>query len=120
MRAIMEQQFPAFDLDLPPIGNRRMFAIAFDFDTEKLRYRYAGSYTNAYADVRRILVEEGFEWRQGSVYFGNAERIDAVRCVLAAQRLSRELPWFKKTVRDIRMLRIEDNNDLAPALGLGK
>jgi hypothetical protein len=26
-------------------------------------------------------------------------------------------PWFKLAVRDIRMLRIEDNNDLLPAVG---
>lgn len=41
----------------------------------------------------------------------------AVTCVLAAQRLARELPWFGASVRDIRMLRIEDLNDLGPAIG---
>jgi virulence-associated protein VapD len=32
----------------------------------------------------------------------------------------RELPWFTPAVRDIRMLRIEDNNDLGPAVGIGR
>jgi virulence-associated protein VapD len=50
------------------------------------------------------------------VYFGNPNRIDAVKCVLAAQRLARELPWFGQSVGDIRMLRIEENNDLGPAI----
>jgi virulence-associated protein VapD len=36
--------------------------------------------------------------------------------VVAAQRLARELPWFSDSVRDIRMLRIEENNDLGPAV----
>ena len=49
------------------------------------------------------------------MYFGD-ETIDAVRCVLVAQQLSKKLPWLSQCVTDIRMLRIEDNNDLMPAL----
>jgi virulence-associated protein VapD len=95
-----------------------MYAISFDLDLEALKSAYPGpSYTNAYVEIRKILVDEGFEWTQGSVYFGG-DRINAVTCVLAAQRLASELPWFSAAVRDIRMLRIEDNNDLAPAVGL--
>jgi virulence-associated protein VapD len=99
---------------------RRMFAIAFDLDTETLSQTYgSASHNNAYADIRRFLQDKGFDWQQGSVYFGNPSRIDAVRCVLAVQELSRAYPWFAASVRDIRMLRIEDNNDLKPALDLG-
>ena len=39
-----------------------------------------------------------------------------MRCVLAAQALTRGLPWFAPAIRDIRMLRIEDTNDLMPAV----
>jgi hypothetical protein len=53
-------------------------------------------------EIRKVLIEEGFLWMQGSVYFGS-ERIDAVTCVLAAQRLARELAWFAGAVRDIRI-----------------
>jgi virulence-associated protein VapD len=53
--------------------------------------------------------------RQGSVYFGG-ESINAVTCVLAAIELSRVLPWFAASIRDIRMLRIEEFNDLMPAV----
>jgi virulence-associated protein VapD len=35
---------------------------------------------------------------------------------LAAQQLSQKHAWFKASVRDIRMLRIEEMNDLSPAL----
>lgn len=42
--------------------------------------------------------------------------MNAVKCVMAAQALSRQLTWFKASVRDIRMLRIEEMNDLEPAL----
>ena len=49
------------------------------------------------------------------MYFGG-EMINAVTCVLAAQDLARSLPWFSACVRDIRMLRIEEFNDLMPAV----
>ncbi len=99
-----------------PTGIRRMYAMAFDLDTEILRNSYpTPSYTNAYGDIRKVLEPLGFTWQQGSVYFGS-EEMNAVKCVLAAQALSNAYPWFKNCVRDIRMLRIEELNDLGPAL----
>lgn len=94
----------------------RMYAIAFDLDTAQLQLQYHNSsWNNAYGDIGKVLVPLGFNWQQGSVYFGNAT-ITAVSCVLAAQQLSKTLPWFKGCVKDIRMLRIEELNDLTPAL----
>lgn len=104
------------DLPPPPTGVRRMYAIAFDLDTEELKIAYpAASWNNAYFDVRAVLEEHGFAWRQGSVYFGD-ERVTPVTCVLAIQELSKRFDWFAACVRDIRMLRIEENNDLSPAI----
>ena len=94
-----------------------MYAIVFDLDTKTLESVYPNdSWRNAYQDVRKVLQAKGFDWQQGSTYFGN-ENVDAVSCVLAVQALKREFKWFAAAVRDIRMLRIEENNDLAPALG---
>ena len=94
-----------------------MYAITFDLDMETLRSTYQNqSYNNAYTDIRRLLVDEfGFDWQQGSVYFGGST-VDAVTCVLAVQELTSRFDWFSPSVRDIRMLRIEDNNDLMPAI----
>lgn len=93
-----------------------MYAIAFDLDTETLKQSYpTPSFTNAYGDIRKVLEPLGFTWQQGSVYFGGPE-MNAVKCVMAAQALSRQLSWFKAATRDIRMLRIEEMNDLEPAL----
>jgi virulence-associated protein VapD len=104
-------------LPVPPANAGRMYAITFDLDTDTLQQAYPGdSWRNAYAEIRRILIEEGFDWQQGSVYFANPQQIDAVTCVVASQRLVSELPWFGESVRDIRMLRIEENNDLGPAI----
>ncbi|HWG06105.1 MAG TPA: virulence factor [Beijerinckiaceae bacterium] len=93
-----------------------MYAIVFDFDTEMLKQLYPNqSWNNAYTDVRNYLTAHGFEWKQGSAYFGD-DSVDAVRCVRVVQRLAKKFDWFTPCVRDIRMLRIEENNDLKVAL----
>ena len=93
-----------------------MYAITFDMDTTALQASYQNSsWQNAYSDIGRILSRHGFTRQQGSVYFGD-DSVDAVRCVLAVQELTRSYVWFAPAVRDIRMLRIEDNNDLMPAV----
>jgi virulence-associated protein VapD len=97
-------------------GIKSMYAIIFDLDTSALQLSYPNqSWNNAYADIRGYLTARGFDWVQGSGYFGD-ESVDAVKCVLTIQRLSRKFPWFKAAVRDIRMLRIEENNDLLPTI----
>jgi virulence-associated protein VapD len=93
-----------------------MYAITFDMDTNALQTNYHNpSWQNAHNDIGRVLHANGFGRQQGSVYFGD-DGVDAVRCVLAVQALARAYVWFSPSVRDIRMLRIEDNNDLMPAV----
>jgi virulence-associated protein VapD len=93
-----------------------VFAITFDMDTAALPASYTNvSWQNAYNDIAKTLRQHGFSRQQGSVYFGD-DTVDAVRCVLATQALARTYVWFSAAVRDIRMLRIEDNNDLMPAV----
>jgi virulence-associated protein VapD len=92
------------------------YAIAFDLDTETLKNAYPNqSWNNAYGDIRKVLEPLGFGLQQGGVYFGD-DKMNAVKCVIAAQTLSSTYPWFKASVRDIRMLRIEEMDDLGPAL----
>ena len=92
-----------------------VFAIVVELDNDHLRANYGAPYSNAYLEIRRLLQSHGFTWQQGSTYFGGPE-ITAVSCVLAAQDLARTLPWFASSVRDIRMMRIEELNDLMPAV----
>ena len=97
-------------------GRGRMYAIVFDFDMDMLKQTYPSpSWNNAYTDVRNYLTARGFAWKQGSAYFGD-DTVDAVRCVRVVQRMAKRFPWFTPSVRDIRMLRIEENNDLKVAL----
>lgn len=92
-----------------------VYAIVFELDIESLRDSYGDPYNNAYIEIRKILQEHGFTWQQGSTYFGG-DKINAVTCVLAVIDLSKKLPWFSTSVRDVRMLRIEELNDLMPAV----
>lgn len=103
--------------NLPPDVTKegRVYAIAFDMDIESPRLTYGDPYNNAYSEIRKVLEQHGFKWQQGSVYFGGPE-INAVTCVLAAMDLAKTLPWFAASVRDIRMMRIEELNDLMPAV----
>jgi virulence-associated protein VapD len=95
--------------------NNAMFAITVDLKTKVLPENYASaSWQNAYADIGQFLQQQGFDRQQGSVYFGD-RTIDIVRCQLAVQRLAGEFTWFAPSVTDIRMLRIEENNDVMPA-----
>jgi len=94
-----------------------MYAIAFDLDQEALRTHYHGAYPNhAYDDIRKVLQEHGLERQQGSVCFGD-HTVSPVTCVMAVQAIQKRFPWFNRVLSDIRMLRIEENNDLMPALG---
>lgn len=97
-------------------GVGRVYAIAFDFDTEILESLYPNaSWRDAYSDVRAFLEDSGFEHRQGSVYFGEPE-LTATECIAIVEDMADEFSWFTPSLKDIRMLRIEENNDLMVVL----
>ncbi|WP_271591720.1 hypothetical protein [Bradyrhizobium sp. CCBAU 65884] len=102
----------------PTDSNRgtRMYAICFDLDQDQLQRHYPNAaHTGAYHDIRRALEKFGFTRQQGSVYFGD-QHVTPVTCVMAVQAVQHTYPWFAKVVSDIRMLRIEEHNDLMPAI----
>ncbi len=101
-----------------------MYAIVFDLDNDALMSTYVNpstgqhapqSHTNAWTQIRTELEGLKFDWIQRSVYFGRSD-VTAVDCVLAVQHLTRKFSWFAGCVQDIRMLRIEEKNDLQPAI----
>jgi virulence-associated protein VapD len=95
-----------------------MFAIAYDFDTEKLKEHYTSSYNNAYGDVRKFMETKGFTAKQGSVLYGD-DTVTMVSAVLAVSGLSTKFPWVLPSLKDIRILRILDSDDLMPAIQSG-
>lgn len=95
-----------------------MYAIAFDLDMEMLEKHYPGNTkTCAYGDIERIFDKYGLKRKQGSLFFGDAKVATPVQCFLAVQEVVAKHPWFRTVVRDIRMMRIEENNDLMPVVG---
>ncbi len=93
-----------------------MFAIAFDMDTKKLESHFGASYTNKYSEIKTFLETEGFRWKQGSLYYGDKETTTMGTPFLVVRKLSRQMPWFKACVKDIRVLKIEEDDDLIPHL----
>lgn len=95
---------------------RRVYAIAFDLDGAVAEQFCGPNWRGiCYAKIRNVFEEFGFGRVQGSVYFGD-ESSDAVRCVMAVQEADRRFAWFARSVRDLRMLRVDEDNDLLPAL----
>lgn len=96
-----------------------MYAIAFDLDTEKLKANYGKpSWNNAYAEIREFLASKGFSNQQESLYYGGPQ-VTQVSAVLAVVELSRTFSYLKPSVKDIRILRLLDYDDLMPAVLVG-
>lgn len=113
--SLLEPRVMPRALPRPPGFKREttVYAIAFDMDIEQLRLNYGDPYNNAYLEIRRVLEGHRFHWQQGSVYFGDST-VTAATVMLAVMDLASKLTWFAASVRDIRMLRIEEMNDLMP------
>lgn len=95
---------------------KRVYAISFDLDSKTAESMCGQNWRGTcYAQIKAVMAEYGFARVQGSVYFGDADS-DAVRCVLAVQDLDRRYAWFGRAVRDLRMLRVDEDNDLLPLL----
>ena len=85
-----------------------MFAIAFDLKVSDAEMHHPKGATQAYADIRALLVSHGFEWRQGSVYTSKNEDLAAL---FVTMQTLKALPWFPASVRDIRAFRVEQWSD---------
>lgn len=84
-----------------------MYAIAFDLIISELKKHYKDPYNNAYAEVKKILEENGFFWIQGSTYATEGN----LKVLFRAIQSLKKLRWFCLSVRDIRAFKIEDYSD---------
>ena len=85
-----------------------MFAIAFDLVVADTARNHPKGVAQAYADIRSVLNQWGFEWRQGSLYTTDK---DDLANLFAAILALKALPWFPASVRDIRAFKIEHWSD---------
>lgn len=92
-------------------------AITFDVDAARMEEPCSGaSRRDGHGRIGRILSEHGFDRKRGSVCLGD-DGVNAVTCVPAVQDASRKPDWFGASVRDLRMPRIGEPDDLGPAVG---
>ena len=93
------------------------YAIIFNLDAPTLETTYPTPiWTDAYKDIARFLRSEGFDRQQGSVYFGNDD-VRSKDCIKVVMDLDAMFPWFKPSVRDIRMMQITEEDTLMDFLG---
>ena len=89
----------------PIKGTGRVYAIAYDLNTE------AAEKHGAWDKIARVLESYGFCRQQGSVFYGT-EKTTAMTCAAAVLDLNDRYAWFWDVVRDMRMLRIDEQDDL--------
>ncbi len=85
-----------------------MYAIAFDMIIDDLKDNYGKPYNNSYFEIKTILREFDFFSTQGSVYL--TKNNDMANLYRAINDLKAK-EWFRKSVRDIRVFRVEDWSD---------
>lgn len=89
----------------PLKGNGRVYAIAYDLNGD------AAERHGAWGKIARVLESYGFHRQQGSVFYGT-EHTTAMTCAAAVLALHDKYEWFWEVVRDMRMLRISEQDDL--------
>lgn len=109
-------------------------AVNFDLDTKALKQHYPGKvWRNAYSDIRRFLIKNGFRHRQWSGYISERKmaRADVVALVL---KLKETFPWIQECVNhfditdigktfDMQGMLTERNDiseDVQPAAAIGE
>jgi len=88
-------------------------SLNFDLDTKKLKEHYLNnSYTEAYNDIKKFLIKNGFEHRQGSGYISeNDMSSQEVADIIKA--LSNKYSWLKHCFKTFDSYDIGDRFDLA-------
>ena len=95
-------------------------AINFDLDVNNLKIHYKNnSYTNAYDDIKRFLLSNGFEHRQGSGYV-SIKPINRIDTMDVIRSLSHKYDWFPKCVNKCDVTSVGREYDALDYLGITK
>lgn len=89
-----------------------MYSILFIIDNEFIEIPKE----IVFKTIKNTMLSYGFEWVGGYLFFGN-QSINVMDCVLLIQKISKENPWFSSSVKDIRLLRIEEIMSLNEVFG---
>lgn len=75
------------------------WTINFDLDTKKLQQKYSrNNWKKAYKDVRKVMLENGFEHRQGSGYISK-EEMSEHDITAIIDNIAEKLPWIDECSR---------------------
>ena len=92
-------------------SDTRLLGLFVDLDPDSLkRYPNLGP-ALAYFEIYKFLQHYGFDWRIGPVFIGTQYRSpeDLSNCI---RRLCIQFAWFGPSTRTLRLIRIEQLNDL--------
>ena len=89
-------------------------AMKFEIDVDALKSAHLcedGSLSKVYSDIDGVLGEVGFERVYEVLYVGQ-EGSGVLNCVLATQKLNKDLPWFAASVKNVHIYRVEEIDEL--------
>ena len=77
--------------------------LMFDLDTKSLeKYYPTKNWRNAYEDIKKHMLNNGFEWQQGSGYHSKkGMSLRKVNTIVRA--LTKQQPWLNLSVRDMQV-----------------
>lgn len=87
-----------------------MYAISFDLKVDELKKHYGELYNNAYDEIKKELETLGFIWTQGNLYINEANT-NGLMSVYKAIDMLKGIKWFKTSVRDIKVFKVESFSD---------
>ncbi|MDP8163488.1 hypothetical protein QJU89_02985 [Pasteurella skyensis] len=82
-----------------------MYAVIFDIDTSDSHHKC----------IREFMEKHDFDYYKNGIYWGN-DSVNSVNCIIVVQQLIQEFPFLIDHIKDIRMFKIQENNDLMPAI----
>lgn len=94
---------------------KTIYALYIELDIDALKNCYEHDYTSAYMEIYdKLINDHGFMcWKTDNMYYGT-EDMNSISCMVAVIDLIKTLEWFRPSVRNIRLLRVESIDDLAP------
>jgi len=86
-------------------------SLNFDLDTKKLKEHYQNkNYTEAYNDIKKFLIKNGFEHRQGSGYISQKEMTD-YKVVKIIEKLGYKYNWLSNCCKSFYYSDIKEEYD---------
>ena len=92
-------------------SDRMRKAINFDIDTKKYEEYTKQKASSAYGKIRRFLLNNNFEHRQGSGYISKVSLND-VRVFVIIENMSTELEWLRKCIKQIDVTNVGKQHSL--------